>query len=57
MSIQENTFLTRKEVAQLFKVSTATVDIYAKKGYIKPLGIGRRVLFRASDIEDALVQL
>lgn len=48
MSTQENAYLTRKEVAQLFKVSTATVDIYAKKGYIKPLGIGRRVIYKKS---------
>ncbi len=58
MKTEENQqYLTKQEVAKLLKVSICTVNNYSKKGYLQPLGIGRRVLFKKSDIENALTEL
>ena len=57
MEAQEIKYYTRQELSALFKVSITTIDTYSKKGYLKPLGIGRRVLFKSSDVENALVEL
>jgi|Marorgknorr_s2lv_3_1036020.scaffolds.fasta_scaffold317409_1 excisionase family DNA binding protein len=52
-----STYLTRKEVAALLRVSLVTIDTYSKRGYLQPLGIGGRILFRASDVDNALIEL
>ena len=59
MSSQDlsNYYITRKEVSQLLKVSLGTVDNYTKKGFLKPKGIGNRVLFVRSQVENALTDL
>ncbi|MCW3071117.1 MAG: DNA-binding protein [Bacteroidetes bacterium] len=46
--------LTRKEVAALLKVSLPTLRQYVKDGLIQSHRIGRRVLFKANDVESAL---
>ena len=50
-------FITRKEVSELLHVSLMTVDAYSKKGYLKPIGIGRRVLFKYDEVVEALTPL
>ncbi len=46
--------LTRKEVADLFKVNLSTIHNWCKKGKLKPYGIGNRVYFRRSEVESSL---
>lgn len=50
-------YLTRSEVADLFKVDLSTVYNWCKTGKLKPLGIGARVYFLRSDIENCLTPL
>jgi excisionase family DNA binding protein len=50
-------YLTKKEVSELLKVSVGTVNNYTKRGYLKPLSIGRRILFKRSEVENALISL
>ncbi|TXE18578.1 helix-turn-helix domain-containing protein [Psychroserpens burtonensis] len=57
MESNNTEYLTRKEVSELLKVSLGTIQNYVKKGYLKPLSIGRRVLFKRSDVENALISL
>lgn len=54
---QPNDYLTRKEVAELFKVDLSTVHNWCKSGKLKPLGIGARVYFLRSDVEKSLIPL
>lgn len=44
--------LTRKQVAELLKVSEPTVDSWRKKGLIVAIKIERVVRFKRSDIEE-----
>ena len=54
---QPNEYLTRKEVALLFKVDISTIHNWCKSKRLKPLGIGSRVYFLRSDIEKSLIPL
>ena len=50
-------YLTRKEVAELFKVNLSTIHSWSKNGTLKPYGIGSRVYYLRSDIEEKLKPL
>lgn len=50
-------YLTRKEVAELFKVNLSTIHSWSKNGTLKPYGIGSRVYYLRSDIEESLQRL
>jgi excisionase family DNA binding protein len=50
-------FLTRLEVANLLKIDLGTVHNWSKSGKLKRYGIGNRIYFKRSDIEQAMIQL
>ena len=43
-------FLTREEVAKLYKISLPTLHDYCNKGILNPLRLGRKVRFRKSEV-------
>lgn len=49
--------LTRNEICDLLKINLSTLHHYRKAGKIKALGIGSRIYFRRSDIDEALIPL
>lgn len=55
-SEQQTEYLTRREVAKLFKISLVTVHDWTQKGIITAYKIGNRVYYKRSEIETALVQ-
>ncbi len=54
---QPNDYLTRQEVAKMFQVDISTVANWQKSGKLKPYGLGHRVYFLRSDIEQSLTPL
>lgn len=54
---QPNDYLTRQQVAQMFNVDLSTIHNWCKSGKLKPLGLGARVYFLRSDIEQSLTPL
>ncbi|SFN09427.1 DNA binding domain-containing protein, excisionase family [Paenimyroides ummariense] len=50
-------YLTRQEVADLFKVDLSTIHNWCKQGKLKPYGIGSRVYFLRADIDNCLIPL
>lgn len=54
---QAQDYLTRKDVASMFDVDISTIHNWCKSGKLKPLGIGSRVYFLRSDIENSLTPL
>jgi predicted DNA-binding transcriptional regulator AlpA len=54
---QPNDYLTRQEVAKMFNVDISTIHNWCKSKRLKPLGIGSRVYFLRSDIEQSLIPL
>lgn len=49
------TYLSREEVCKSLKISLPTLNVYTKKGIIRGSKVGTRVLYLASDVQDALV--
>jgi excisionase family DNA binding protein len=49
--------LTRKEVKELLKVDMSTVHHWTKKGKLKAYGLGNRVYYKRSEIEECLTPL
>jgi len=54
---QPDDYLTRSEVAKMFKVDISTIHNWCKSKKLNPLGIGSRVYFLRSDIEASLKPL
>lgn len=54
---QPNEYLTRSEVSKMFNVDISTIHNWSKSGKLKPLGLGARVYFLRSDIEQSLTPL
>ena len=49
--------LTRQQTANLLHVDKSTLWHWTKKGKIKSYGIGNRVFYKRSEIDDALIPL
>lgn len=47
-------YLTREEVSKLIKLSPPTLNEYTKRGLIKAYKIGKRVLYKKSEIDASL---
>ncbi len=54
---EPNEYLTRQEVATLFNVDLSTIHNWCKSKKLNPLGIGKRVYFLRSEIEQSLKPL
>ena len=54
---QPKEYLSRQNVAQMFGVDLSTIHNWCKSGKLKPLGLGARVYFLRSDIEQSLQPL
>ncbi|MCW3786840.1 helix-turn-helix domain-containing protein [Plebeiibacterium sediminum] len=50
-------WLTRNDLKQLLKVDLSTIHNWCKKGKLKSYGIGSRVYFKRSEIEEMLTPL
>lgn len=55
--IQPAEYLTRQQVAKMFDVDLSTIHNWCKSGKLKPLGLGSRVYFLRTDIEECLIPL
>lgn len=51
------TYLTRKQVAEMLQVDLSSLHNWKHKGILVPVGIGGRVLYKRSDIEAKLIEL
>ncbi len=53
----QNEYLTRQNVADMFDVNLSTIHNWCKSGKLKPLGIGKRVYFLRTDVENSLISI
>ncbi|RYE41464.1 MAG: DNA-binding protein [Sphingobacteriales bacterium] len=47
---EQSDYITRKETADLLKITLPTLHDWCKVGYLKPYKIGARVLFKKSEV-------
>ena len=52
---EPNEYLTRNEVRDLLKVDLSTIHNWCKRGKLRAYGIGNRVYFKRSELEQSLV--
>lgn len=50
----EDSFITRKETADLLHISLTTLDTYTKQGLLVRYKVGHRVLYKKSEITASL---
>ena len=50
-------YLTRDEVAQFLKCDLSTVHNWTKKGKLIPYGLGNRVYYKRTEVENAIIPL
>ena len=50
-------YLSRAEVAQLLKVDISTIHNWGKSGKLKRHGLGNRVYYKRSEVEQAIQEL
>lgn len=48
-------YLSRSEVAQLLKITTATLDRWTEQGKLKRYGLGARIFYKRSEVENSLI--
>lgn len=53
---REHATLTRKQTAKMLGVSLSTLWQWAKSGYLTPVKIGTKVMYRPSDVEATLTK-
>lgn len=56
-SFDRDKLFSRKETAGILKVSTSSLLSYVKSGRIKAHRVGRRVLFKYEDIQNAMKRI
>lgn len=49
--------MTRQEVANYLKIDLSTLHHWTKKGKLTRYGLGKRIYFKRTEIEQALVEL
>jgi len=54
---EPNEYMTRKEVALMFRVDINTINNWAKSKRLNPLAMGGRILFLRSEVEASLTPL
>jgi hypothetical protein len=50
-------FISRKEVAEIFKISIVTAHEWSSKGILRTYKIGNRIFYKRSEIENALTEI
>lgn len=57
ISSNHDQYLTRSDVAELFKVSLVTVHDWTRKGLLKSFKLANRVYYKRGEIEQALTEI
>ena len=54
---QPEELMTRNEVKDFLKVDLSTVHNWTKKGKLKSYGLGHRIYYKRSEVEQAIIPL
>ena len=54
---QEEGYRTRNETSKMLNISLPTLNVYTQKGILTGYRVGRRVLYKQSEIESALTKI
>ena len=54
---KQTEYLTRKEVANILKVSLVTLSDWNKKGVLKPYRLGNLIRYKRAELDQALISI
>lgn len=54
---EQNTYLTRSDVANMLKIDISSVHNWTRKGILKSYQISGRVYYKLAEVEGAIVEL
>jgi len=54
---QPTEYLTRNQVKEMFDVDLSTIHNWTKRGKLKAYGIGNRIYYKRTEIDQAIVPL
>ena len=54
---ESSEYLTRSGLAEMLKCDPSTLWLWTKKGKLKAYGIGNRVYYKRSEVEEAIKQI
>jgi len=54
---QPNEYLTRTDVSELLSIHITTVHNLTKRGILTSYGIGKRIYYKRSEVEEAIVKI
>ena len=54
---EQNEYLTRMDVAELFQIDVSSVHNWTKKGILQSYQIGGRVYYKRTEVENSIIKL
>ena len=54
---EQNEYLTRLDVAELFQIDVSSVHNWTKKGILQSYQIGGRVYYKRTEVENSIIKL
>ena len=54
---EQNEYLTRLDVAELFQIDISSVHNWTKKGILQSYQIGGRVYYKRTEVENSIIKL
>ena len=52
-----NEYLSRSDLSKMLKVDLSTIHNWSKKGKLKSYGIGGRIYYKRSEVENAIIKI
>lgn len=54
---QPDELMTRQQTADMLKVDISTIHNYTKRGILLSYGIGNRIFYKRSEIQEAIIRI
>jgi excisionase family DNA binding protein len=55
--IQQPTYLTREEVAEILKISMSTISEWNRKGILNPYRLGNTIRYKSNELDKVLIKI
>ena len=52
----EPKFISRKEVAELLKITLPTLNVWTKSGILTSYRVGKRILYKSEEVEQSIIK-
>ena len=57
LTIQQQEYLTREEVASILKISMSTISEWNRKGILNPYRLGNSIRYKSNELDQVLIKI